>query len=194
MPPAPSFRVVGSRGIPEPSLNRLLKNGCGCRVWPFATLAAQGGLFTVKTFSSRRREQKASHTDPKRGTLRSPGPPADVRRRGAVCGVAAPPRWTNADGGPSSPPIPRGRSPSSRLLASDPAALATPPTPFFSNLLREQKGGPRGPPFDSGVLVQGQRRLVGTRQVPELLAVGPADRVRPARVVQDVLAEELCGS
>src|SRR6266540_2271175 len=32
---------------------------------------------------------------------------------------------------PDAPPA----SPSSRLLASDPAALATPPTPFFSNLL-----------------------------------------------------------
>src|SRR6266498_3584682 len=42
--------------------------------------------------------------------------------RRAVCGGAAPPRCAPA-------------SPSSRLLASDPAALATPPTPFFSNLL-----------------------------------------------------------
>ena len=54
-------------------------------------------------------EQKASHR--KR-----------LRRRGAVCGVVAPPRCAPA-------------SPSSRLLASDPAALATPPTPFFSSLL-----------------------------------------------------------
>src|SRR6266487_2695086 len=44
------------------------------------------------------------------------------KSRGAVCGVAAPPRCAPA-------------SPSSRLLASDPAALATPPTPFFSSLL-----------------------------------------------------------
>src|SRR6266536_375987 len=45
-----------------------------------------------------------------------------LRRRGAVCGVAAPLRCAPA-------------SPSSRLLASGLAALATPPTPFFSNLL-----------------------------------------------------------
>src|SRR6266542_6019324 len=93
----------------------------GRRVWPFATRDAgdslRGGGFSLE----RRREQKASHPDPKRGTLRSPEPPADERRRGAVCGVAAPPRCAPA-------------SPSSRLLASGPAALATPLTPFFSNL------------------------------------------------------------
>src|SRR6266542_2471631 len=52
------------------------------------------------------------------------------KSRGAVCGVGAPPRCAPA-------------SPSSRLLASDPAALATPPTPFFSNLLEDP--GPAGP-------------------------------------------------
>ncbi len=57
------------------------------------------------------------------------------KSRGAVCGVAASPRWTRADRGPSGSPNPRGRLPSSRLLASDAAELATPPTPFFSNLL-----------------------------------------------------------
>src|SRR6266536_6342098 len=73
-------------------------------------LATKGRLFRREDFSLRSRcEQKASHR--KR-----------LRRRGAVCGVAAPPRCAPA-------------SPSSRLLASDPAALATPPTPFFSNLL-----------------------------------------------------------
>src|SRR6266545_3585344 len=73
-------------------------------------LATQGRLSRREEFSlEKRREQKASHR--KR-----------LRRRRAVCGVASPPRCTPA-------------SPSSRLLASDPAALATPPTPFFSNLL-----------------------------------------------------------
>src|SRR6266511_4079250 len=73
-------------------------------------LATQGRLSCREDFSLKnRREQKASHR--KR-----------LRRRGAVCDVAAPPRCAPA-------------SPSSRLLASDPAALATPPTPFFSNLL-----------------------------------------------------------
>src|SRR6266542_3930604 len=76
----------------------------------FLQLATQGRLFRREDFSLRSRcEQKASHR--KR-----------LRRRRAVCGVAAPPRCAPA-------------WPSSRLLASDPAALATPPTPFFSNLL-----------------------------------------------------------
>ncbi len=81
-------------------------------------LATQGRLSRREDFSlEERREQKASHR--KR-----------LRRRGAVCGVGAPPRCAPA-------------SPSSRLLASDPAALATPPTPFFSNLLEDP--GPAGP-------------------------------------------------
>src|SRR6266542_3998175 len=97
------------RAFLQQPASRLLKNGCGRRVWPFATRDAgdslRGGGFSLE----RRREQKARHR--KR-----------LRRRGAVCGVAAPPRCAPA-------------SPSSRLLASDPAALATPPTPFFSSLL-----------------------------------------------------------
>src|SRR6266545_6833913 len=73
-------------------------------------LATQGRLSRREDFSLKNRhEQKASHR--KR-----------LRRREAVCGVAAPPRCAPA-------------SPSSRLLAYDPAALATPPTPFFSTLL-----------------------------------------------------------
>src|SRR5438876_10046198 len=59
-----------------------------------------GLLLGKKRQTSRRRERKASHR--KR-----------LRRRGAVCGVAASLRCAEA-------------SPSSRLLASDPAALATP--------------------------------------------------------------------
>src|SRR5712692_4198037 len=54
--------------------------------------------------------------------VRAPGakgqPPQAVAAARAVCGVAAPPRCTEA-------------SPSSRLLASDPAALATPPHTLF---------------------------------------------------------------
>ena len=58
-----------------------------------------------------RRWQKASHRN-------------RLRRRGAVCGVGAPLRCAPA-------------SPSSRLLASGPAALATPPTPFSGACQRE---------------------------------------------------------
>jgi len=73
-------------------------------------LATQGRSSRREDFPlEKHREQKASHR--KR-----------LRRRGAVCGGAAPPRCTPA-------------LPSSRLLASGAAALATPPTPFFSNLL-----------------------------------------------------------
>jgi hypothetical protein len=56
---------------------------------------------------------------------------AHRKSRGAVCGVAAPPRCAPA-------------SPSSRLLASGLAALATPPTPFFSTLLARDRGSPGG--------------------------------------------------
>src|SRR6266498_6040620 len=117
-----SHRVTGpgnpiTRSQITRSSSRLLKNGCGCRGWPFATRDAgdslRQGCFSLEWH----REQKASHR--KR-----------LRRRGAVCGVGAPPRCAPA-------------SPSSRLLASDPAALATPPTPFFSNLLEDP--GPAGP-------------------------------------------------
>src|ERR1700688_3877694 len=70
----------------------------------------QGRLFLNRQpFALTSREQKASHR--KR-----------LRRRGAVCFVGAPLRCAPA-------------SPSSRLLASGPAALATPLTPFFSSLL-----------------------------------------------------------
>src|SRR5216683_5305585 len=58
-----------------------------------------------------RREQEASHR--KR-----------LRRRGAICFVAAPPRCAEA-------------SPSSRRLASGPAALATPPHTLFQQPARE---------------------------------------------------------
>src|SRR6266498_4083057 len=85
-------------------------------------LATQGRLSRRENFSlEERREQKASHRE-------------RLRRRGAVCGVAAPPRCAPA-------------SRSSRLLASGPAALATPPTPFFSTLLTRGQaiqGGHRG--------------------------------------------------
>src|SRR5437773_6456321 len=60
------------------------------------------------------REQKASH---RKG----------LRRRGAICGVAAPLRCAEA-------------SPSSRLLASDPAALATPPHTLFQQPASEPSG------------------------------------------------------
>src|SRR6266542_1506535 len=84
-------------------------------------LATQGRLFRREDFSLRSRcEQKASRR--KR-----------LRRRGAVCGVAAPLRCAPA-------------SPSSRLLASGLAALATPPTPFFSNLLVVRVVGSRQSP------------------------------------------------
>src|SRR6266542_3312033 len=87
-------------------LNRLLKNGCGRRVWPFATRDARKS-FRRENFSlEKRREQKTSHR--KR-----------LRQRGAVCGVGAPLRCAPA-------------SPSSRLLASDPAALATAASHHFS--------------------------------------------------------------
>src|ERR1700693_1798058 len=65
---------------------------------------------------------------------RSQGGRRSRKSRRAAYGVGAPLRWTKTDGGPSGPPNPRGRSPSSRLLASGPVALATPPTPFFSSL------------------------------------------------------------
>src|SRR6266542_3485442 len=65
-----------------------------------------------------------------------------LRRRGAVCGVAAPLRCAPA-------------SPSSRLLASGLAALATPPTPFFSNLLASRDRQRRAPGFVGG---SGQER------------------------------------
>src|SRR5712692_1742468 len=59
--------------------------------------------------------------------VRAPGakgqPPQAVAAARAVCGVAAPPRCTEA-------------SPSSRLLASDPAALATPPHTLFQQPAR----------------------------------------------------------
>src|SRR6266542_384330 len=83
-----------------PKSSRLLKNGCGCRVWPFATRDARKTSRREDFSLEKRREQKASHR--KRS-----------RRRGAVCGVAAPLRCAPA-------------SPSSRLLASGLAALATP--------------------------------------------------------------------
>src|SRR5712664_3751452 len=63
-----------------------------------------------------RREQKASHRE-------------RLRRRGAVCFVGAPLRCTPA-------------SPSSRLLASDPAALATPHHTLFQQ--PASHAGPRG--------------------------------------------------
>src|SRR6266542_5468401 len=81
------------------------KNGCGRRVGPFAHRGDQLGPNFLLFSSFRRREQKAVR-------------PKGLRRRGAVCGVAAPPRCAPA-------------SPSSRLLASDPAALATPPHTLF---------------------------------------------------------------
>src|SRR5205809_7986416 len=68
-------------------------------------IATQGLTREEMSSFSRRREQKASHR--KR-----------LRRRGAVCGVAAPLRCAEA-------------SPSSRLLASSSAALATPPHTLF---------------------------------------------------------------
>src|SRR5512144_2278390 len=77
--------------------------------------STRGSLRTCAARLNKGSEQEASHR--KR-----------LRRRGAVCGVAAPPRCAPA-------------SPSSRLLASDPAALATPPTPFFSNLLGDLLDG-----------------------------------------------------
>src|SRR6266542_2158950 len=93
-------------------------------------LATQGKLSRTEDFSlENRREQKASHR--KR-----------LRRRGAVCGVAAPLRCAPA-------------SPSSRLLASGLAALATPPTPFFSNLLASRDRQRRAPGFVGG---SGQER------------------------------------
>src|SRR6266496_310833 len=93
------------------------KNGCGRRV----RLSAAGVRFANGGRESLDRGLAV------RGPLKSLGCRSQRDRRsrksrGAVCGVAAPPRCASA-------------SPSSRLLASDPAALATPPTPFFSNLL-----------------------------------------------------------
>src|SRR5437667_12207228 len=74
------------------------------------------------------REQKASHR--KR-----------LRRRGAVCGVGAPLRCAPA-------------SPSSRLLASGPAALATPPHTLF-----QQPAGGQGTRPDSIVFLEYARDL-----------------------------------
>src|SRR5437660_6637592 len=54
---------------------------------------------------------------------RSQGDRRSRKARGSVCGVAAPPRCTEA-------------SPSSRLLASDPTALATPPHTLFQQPAR----------------------------------------------------------
>ena len=77
-------------------------------------LATQERLSSQRNFSlEKRREQKASHR--KR-----------LRRRGAVCGVAAPLRCAPA-------------SPSSRLLASGPAALATPPHTLFQQPASRQR-------------------------------------------------------
>src|SRR6266404_3372306 len=59
---------------------------------------------------------------------RSQGDRRSRKPRGAVCGVAAPPRCTEA-------------SPSSRLLASDPAALATPPHTLFQKPATRSAGG-----------------------------------------------------
>src|SRR6266545_5859978 len=80
-----------------------------------------------RAFASRTAAERVQTGARLRGPLkslgcRSQGDRRSRKSRGAVCGVAAPPRCAPA-------------SPSSRLLASDPAALATPPTPFFSNLL-----------------------------------------------------------
>ena len=116
-------------------------------------LATQGRLFRREDFSLRSRcEQKASRR--KR-----------LRRRGAICGVAAPPRCAPA-------------SPSSRLLASDPAALATPPTPFFSNLLG--KGGTDPAPTESSGRVPPPRPRGWLVLRRELRAAPPgARRPRP---------------
>src|SRR6266536_1210711 len=73
--------------------------------------ATQGRLLAERTFLL------------KSVTSKRPATASGCGGAGAVCGVAAPPRCASA-------------SPSSRLLASGPAALATPPTPFFSTLLR----------------------------------------------------------
>ncbi len=60
---------------------------------------------------------------------RSQGDRRSRKPRGAVCGVAAPPRCTEA-------------SPSSRLLASDPTALATPPHTLFQQPARPENRKP----------------------------------------------------
>src|SRR5438552_4751402 len=89
--------------------------------------ATQGDLTREEVFAlSRRREQKARHHK-------------WLRRRGGVFGVGAPLRCASA-------------SPSSRLLASDPAALATPPHTLFQQ------------PASLGTMSQTSR--------PRLLAIG----------------------
>src|SRR6266496_3200570 len=152
-----SHRVTGpgnpiTRSQITRSSSRLLKNGCGCRGWPFATRDAgdslRQGCFSLEWH----REQKASHR--KR-----------LRRRGAVCGVGAPPRCAPA-------------SPSSRLLASDPAALATPPTPFFSSLLEV---------FLEELRQGGVAEVQGVSSAEAVLLAGlDLELVRPAGLCQSV--------
>src|SRR6266508_2001943 len=131
-------------------------------------LATQGRLSRREDSSlGKRRVQKASHR--KR-----------LRRRRAVCGVAAPPRCAPA-------------SPSSRLLASDPAALATPPTPFFSSLGRAPNASGE-PQRDAGMLKGMDFRKVREDPSAENLAAFLDDADARGRVARlDTLRRDLVG-
>jgi hypothetical protein len=94
----------------------------------FLQFATQERVSHRDAFSlERRREQKASHRE-------------RLRRRGAVCGVGAPLRCAEA-------------SPSSRLLASGPAALATPLHTLFQQPASAA----------TGQALSGQARTVASR-------------------------------
>src|SRR5713101_3986884 len=86
----------------------------------------------------------------KNGGLAPVGPiensrPAGRNATAAAESVAAPLRCAQIGGGPCGPPNPRGRSPSSRLLASDPAALATPLHTLFQQPAKSGTAGARPP-------------------------------------------------
>src|SRR6266567_7069160 len=88
--------------------------------------------FRPQAFASRTAAERFSYGSKAPGLVensrlpvaRRPPQPKAAR---AVCGVAAPPRCTEA-------------SPSSRVLASDPTALATPPDTLFQQPARAETG------------------------------------------------------
>src|SRR6266511_3568671 len=180
-PYSPSSAMTPTRIANSASIRvmpRCARNRAGCGKKDAGVLSD----FRPQAFASRMAAERVKTRTGLPGPLESLGCRSQRDRRsrkscGAVCGVAAPPRCAPA-------------SPSSRLLASDPAALATPPHTFFPRAAGAHatalfRGG--------GLLLVGlllrRRRLfrrflrlhVFGDERKTLLAQGPAARLELAR-------------
>src|SRR6266545_3062757 len=137
---SPSSAMTPTRIASRASMRvrpRCARNRAGCRKRDAGVVSG----FRPQAFASRMAAERVKTRAGLPGPLESLGCRSQRDRpsrksRGAVCGVAAPPRCAPA-------------SPSSRLLASGPAALATPPTPFF------------------GLLAIGKPQVEGLRRLPQ---------------------------